>query len=786
MGVEMKKLTRFLVGASTILLFSISMATFFSGRASATDLPVIHVNGTLGSNQTWVAGNVYYIDNWLTVPSGVTLTIEAGAIVKAGVISVNQGGSLYVTGTSLNKVIFTSHKDDSAGGDSNGNGTSSGQISEYNTAIENWGGTVQVDNSVFRYGNYAANVNCSNGGSTIISDSMFNSAVAFTNCAQGTVGLQRNHFDTHTSSNSTALGLYNTEASDVVLSGINSNTFDSDSDTLFVSVGNGAPTVASGNVWEVSGASGVVLRTESVNVEGTLELRQGAIVKTNNGDEGIIVNQGGDLNVDGDVGNPVIFTSYKDDTVGGDTNNNGLTEGSLNDYSYAVRSLAGSVAIDDAVFRFASYALGLDCVGGNGSATVNNSLFNSPSTFSGCGAQAISMQGNEFALPSGYSNPALYLNDSVPSGIDLSGTNQNMFTGSGRGRVVRINNSGSHTAMPAGSSWDVAGLGGAVIAINEFRIAGTVNFGQATIIKPQSGAMGINVLAGGNLTLHGASSQPVTITSHKDDSIGGDSNGNGASSGAAGDYGYAIRMTGEGAIDASNLKVYYANQAVELQEGEATFNSTELAYGTIGFEVEEGAYAAIRGSIHNFSEMAVRACDFAEDCIADAAYVDWGANGPRDANGDPIICGQATVSPWIENGNTITQYLWTPYCSGSDTPVGLLGVSAAAYDTRTNELQLDCDNALQAACDALERRQVCLAGAYASAQSASPVPLPDDDVYTQAAGYSNAAVGLLGDYLVNSEQAVVTGSVAGFATQALSVFNTILALDNAYNTCFNA
>jgi YD repeat-containing protein len=85
-------------------------------------------SGTLQSNQTWTADRVNGVDDDVIVPSGITLTISPGTIVKvaAGVkIVVQDGGVVNAQGTATQKVIFTTLEDDSVGGDSNLDGSDS-------------------------------------------------------------------------------------------------------------------------------------------------------------------------------------------------------------------------------------------------------------------------------------------------------------------------------------------------------------------------------------------------------------------------------------------------------------------------------------------------------------------------------------------------------------------------------------------------------------------------------------------------------------------------------------
>lgn len=84
--------------------------------------------GTLSVSQIWQSGKVYHITSDLVIPENVSLNILEGAILKFDSgkrITVNTGGELFVNGTLDRPVIFTSIKDDTHGGDTNGDGDKS-------------------------------------------------------------------------------------------------------------------------------------------------------------------------------------------------------------------------------------------------------------------------------------------------------------------------------------------------------------------------------------------------------------------------------------------------------------------------------------------------------------------------------------------------------------------------------------------------------------------------------------------------------------------------------------
>jgi hypothetical protein len=82
-------------------------------------------SGTLPGNATWNNPDIVYImPDDITVPQGKTLTLGAGQVIKAGFrteLFVN--GTLLANGTTAKPVIFANPSDDTAGGDTNNNGT---------------------------------------------------------------------------------------------------------------------------------------------------------------------------------------------------------------------------------------------------------------------------------------------------------------------------------------------------------------------------------------------------------------------------------------------------------------------------------------------------------------------------------------------------------------------------------------------------------------------------------------------------------------------------------------
>ncbi|MBN1876026.1 MAG: right-handed parallel beta-helix repeat-containing protein, partial [Anaerolineae bacterium] len=120
-------------------------------HAPAQPQSVIDACGAITTPTTWTGGNVYSATNcYVSVAAGVTLTIEPGVIVKfggacpsygcaEGSIALRVDGTLIVSGTLEQPVVFTSVADDAHGGDTNGDGASAGASGQWYGIVFNSG-----------------------------------------------------------------------------------------------------------------------------------------------------------------------------------------------------------------------------------------------------------------------------------------------------------------------------------------------------------------------------------------------------------------------------------------------------------------------------------------------------------------------------------------------------------------------------------------------------------------------------------------------------------------------
>lgn len=402
----------------------------------------------------------YMIRGDLRINEGACLAINPGALLKfAGSCDFYIYGGFMAQGTVNGHIIFTSLRDDAHGGDTNGDGVTSGSKGD-------WGG-IWFDSKVNDAKcvlNYCDIMFAGQGGYDNLDSPLEIDARAnpiFTNISL--LNNTRNGIDV-------ATGHY---SSDIFLKFLN------------------IPYMIRGDLVVESSA--------------TLTIDPGVILKFGGGCDFYIQ---GALKAQGNMNNEIIFTSLQDDSNGGDTNGDGTSVGSKGNW--------GGIQFYDS--------------------NIDNTsvLEYCRIIYGGCGGYG----NNDSPLVlTGWANPTVInciLQNNTRNAINLL--------------------TGDYTSD---FYLDILNFPYMVRGDLVVRSPAKLTLHPGVVLKFDGGC---DFWIDGSLNAVGTSSMPIIFTSIKDDSIGGDSNGDGSSVGTPGDWG------GIGFRDASddylcvldNVKIFYA------------------------------------------------------------------------------------------------------------------------------------------------------------------------------------------------------------------------------------
>lgn len=360
--------------------YRISLVCFFT-LSLLIILPVIvraetiFITGPITDDTVWSPPNVYVIDRSFSIPTGVTLTIKPGTIIKgknSGSLGSGIHGKLEARGTSVLPIYFTSWSDDSVGGDTNLDGPSTainsswqglyfkqGSVGQFDfvdlgyagagrlVGIENDGGNVEIRNSnihdnysnLFDWviGHYRSGNNIlQKSGNLLVASSTIDNSSNGISIESGQADISGNIFKNHNGYGG-GFGIYVNGGQSLILF---NNTFENNQRTASISAstvfshgGNTSSDFSnrgfeingslSGNTTFLGGDLPYIVGNITVGLGQTLTLKPGVILKMSDRFSNGAITIKGKLIAHGTPEAKIYITSLRDDSIGGDTNGDG-------------------------------------------------------------------------------------------------------------------------------------------------------------------------------------------------------------------------------------------------------------------------------------------------------------------------------------------------------------------------------------------------------------------------------------------------------------------------------
>ncbi|MCU0867175.1 MAG: right-handed parallel beta-helix repeat-containing protein [Planctomycetes bacterium] len=523
------------------------------------------LSGTLGGT---LAPGVYHTTTDISIAVGQTLTLPAGVIIKLSGHTFTVDGTLVTNGTAANPVIFTHIQDDSAGGDTNGNGASTGSATGwYGIVMNATASGSSLTRADIRYGgaNFVSNLELNGCNAT------FSGCVVRNNFSHG-MDLNGSSRPTVTNCAFTAnggLAVANAPLAALVTWNGNTATGNQAGSGNFAQIVDGSIT-QNLTLGPANAINGVLVTDADLDVAAnrTFTLQAGTIVKFRSGHT---VNVAGTLRTNGIAGSPVVFTDFADDSAGGDTNGNGASIGSPTSwFGIVFASTASGSILNHADVRYggASFVSNLELNGCN--ATFTNCVVRN--NFS----HGMDLNGNSRPTVTNctFTDNGNLAVANVPLAA-MANWNGNAATGNqgGTGNYAQVVDGAIAQNLTLGPANLVNGV---LVTDADLDIAAnrTFTLQAGTIVKFRSAH---TVKVAGTLRTNGIAGSPVVFTDFADDSAGGDTNGNGASSGTwTSWFGIVFASTANGSIlDHADVRYGGANfvSNIELNSASPTLRN---------------------------------------------------------------------------------------------------------------------------------------------------------------------------------------------------------------------
>lgn len=570
-------------GSLTALVVVIALALATSTFAQVP----LSGNVSDGSGGPLLSGTVYTVGIGFTVPSGQTLTVQPGAIVKfssGGFVSLL--GTMNINASAANPAIFTSIADDAAGGDTNGDGSATVPVPG------DWNGILASSNSdasvftglVARYGGSSSNgmVNLSSSDLTLVDCTLDQS---------GGIGL-----DANSSSAPTVTGCTFTNNVGVAVAAVRFQ--DVQNFTNNTATGNGGnfidvqvtSSISTNVVIGPANVMGGALVTNIVTIgsTGNVTINGGVVIKLRNA---ALFDVSGTLTCNGTAGAPVVFTSFDDDDFGGDTNGDGPSNGTPGAWNTLIfRSNSDASDLDHVVVRYA---------GSTSNAAID--LVGADITITNCTIEDCDTDGIDCS------------NSSAPTVSDCHFENNQIAISAARLQDVpgftnntALNNVGDYILVPSSvvsvntTIQPQNVLGGALVNAGTVTVSSgvTLTIEAGVVTKFQNSSL---YDVSGILDVNGVGGNPVVFTTITDDAFGGDTNGDGtATTPSAGAWNTVVMRGGSDASTIEGLIVRYAgsssNGAIDLVSADVTMTDCQVQFsGSTGLDCNSSSAPTVSG-----------------------------------------------------------------------------------------------------------------------------------------------------------------------------------------------